>query len=78
MTNANVQNFAIMSAGMRILRENLGIIESEIFITNISRNEFDYTKWRENLWDGLTARELFERAAKGEEKYSVPENVQII
>ena len=64
----DVQTAAIMSAGMKLLRENLGVVETEIFIMKIGSNDFDYTKWRENLWKGLTPRELFDRAAKTEEK----------
>ncbi|MCL2810298.1 MAG: hypothetical protein FWD25_00195 [Clostridia bacterium] len=40
--------------------------------------ELDYTKWRENLWEDLTLRELLERAAKAQEKYGVPEHVEIL
>ena len=75
---SNVQTSAIMNAGMRILRENLGVIESEIFITNIGNNKFDYTKWRENLWEDLTPETLFERAAKTEETYNIPKGIEII
>jgi len=75
---SDVQTSAIMNAGMRILREHLGVVESEIFITNIGSNKFDYTKWRENLWEDLTPAELFERAAATEEKYGIPKGVTII
>ena len=71
----DVQTAAIISAGMKLLRENLGAIESEIFISKINSNEFDYTKWRENLWEDLTPRELFERAAKTEESYNIPKGI---
>lgn len=74
----NIQTSAIMSAGMKVLRETLGIIEAEIFITNIKNSGLDYTKWRENLWEDLTLHELLERAAKAEEKYSVPKGIEII
>jgi hypothetical protein len=71
----DVQTAAIISAGMKLLRENLGAIESEIFISKISSNEFDYTKWRENLWEDLTPRELFEFAAKTENNYNIPKGI---
>ena len=74
----SVQTSAIMNAGMRLLRENLGVIESEIFITNVSRNEFDYTKWREHLWEDLTPSELFAQAAETSKKYDIPIGVQVI
>ena len=74
----NIQTSAIMSAGMKVLRETLGILEAEIFITNIKNPGLDYTKWRENLWEDLTLHELLERAATAEEKYGIPEGVEII
>ena len=74
----NIQTYAITSAGMKVLRETLGILEAEIFITNIKNPGFDYTKWRENLWEDLTLHELLERAAIAEEKYGVPDGVDII
>ena len=74
----DVQTAAIISAGMKLLRENLGVIESEIFITELASNEFDYTKWRENLWEDLTPEELFKRARETSEKYGVPESIQPI
>ena len=76
--NENIQTSAIMSAGMKALRETLGVVEAEIFITNIKNPGFDYTEWRENLWEDLTLHELLERAAKAEEKYGVPTSVEII
>jgi len=76
--NENVTTAAIMSAGMRLLRETLGTIEAEIFIANISSNKSDYTKWRENLWEDLSLHELLERAAKAEEKHGIPKDIQVI
>ena len=74
----NVQTSAIMSAGMKILRETLGIIEAEIFIATIKNPGFDYTKWRENLWEDISLSELLERAVKAEKKYGVSENVTVL
>jgi len=74
----NVQTSAIMSAGMRVLCETLGIVEAEIFITNIKNPGLDYTKWRENLWEDISLRELLERAVSAEEKHGVPERVEIL
>jgi hypothetical protein len=74
----SVQTTAIMSAGMRVLRETLGVIGAEMFISTISSNKSDYTEWREDLWEDLTLTELLERAVKAEEKYGVPEGIEII
>ena len=78
MTHSDEQIAAIMSAGMKLLREHLGVIEAEIFIAKIGSNDFDYTKWRESLWDGLTPQELFDRAAKTTEAYNVPSGVKVV
>jgi len=71
----NVQTQAIMSAGMKILRETLGIVEAEIFITTIKTPGHDYTQWRENLWEDITLKELLEKAASTEKKHNVPVGV---
>ena len=74
----DAQTEAIISAGMKLLREHLGSVETEIFISKVGRKGFDYTEWRENLWEGLTIDEIFERAKKAQEKYGVPQGVRII
>jgi hypothetical protein len=76
----NMQTSAIMTAGMRILRETLGIIETEIFIANIKREDFDYTEWRrDNLFENMTLEELVNKAAEYEREHpeSVPKNAKI-
>jgi hypothetical protein len=75
---SDVQTAAIMSAGMKLLRDNLGALETEIFIMKIGSNDFDYTKWRKDLWEGLTPRELFDRAAKTTKKYVPPAEVDVL
>ena len=74
----DVQTEAIISAGIKLLREHLGVIETEIFITNVGRKGFDYTKWRENLWEGLSVNEVFHKAENAQKKYGVPDGVEII
>ena len=76
--NTDIQTSAIMSAGMKLLREHLGVIETEIFISIISTNEFDYTQWRENLWEDLTPQELFDSASDIEQSYVVPAGVKVL
>jgi hypothetical protein len=48
--------------GMRILTENLGMVEAERFITLILREPFDYTKWRESLFDGIPLDDFLKNA----------------
>ena len=44
--------------GMRILINNLGNVEAERFITLMNREPFDYTEWQQNLFEGMSVREL--------------------
>ena len=74
----SIQTAAIMRAGMKVLRETLGIIDAEVFISVIKNPGLDYTKWRENLWEDLTLCDLLERAARAEDKYGVPKSVEVL
>ena len=77
----NMQTSAIMTAGMRVLRETLGLIETEIFITNIKQERFDYTEWRrDNLFEDVTPNELMKNAVEfmREHPELIPPNAQII
>ena len=51
----------IKSEGMRVLAENLGIIEAERFITLILREPFDYTEWQRNLYGNISVNELYNK-----------------
>ena len=56
---------AIMREGMNCLLEKLGTIETEIFISHLLREPFDYTQWRrDNLYNGASLRELNRQAAQ--------------
>jgi hypothetical protein len=52
----------IMNEGMNCLVEKLGVIETEIFISQIIREPFDYTKWQREHYAGLSVNELNKRA----------------
>lgn len=45
-----------------ILNRYLGIVESERFIALIQREKFDYTKWREAIFEDLTGEEISKKA----------------
>ena len=49
----------IKSDGMRILAENLGIIEAERFIMLMLREPFDYTEWQRSLYGDVGVKELY-------------------
>jgi len=75
-----MQNSAIVTAGMRLLRENLGLIECEMFIANIKQDRFDYTEWREDLFEDMTIEEINKKATAfmREHPELIPKNAKII
>jgi hypothetical protein len=77
----DMQTSAIITAGMRLLRENLGVVEAEIFITNIKQERFDYTEWRrDNLFEDKSPDELLKNAVDymREHPELVPKNATVI
>jgi hypothetical protein len=49
--------------GMEALTEKLGMVEAERFIMLIRREPFDYTRWRENLFEGMSVEAISAAAA---------------
>ncbi len=41
---------ALKDDGMRILAEQLGLVEAERFIALLRQEPFDYTEWRQGLY----------------------------
>ncbi len=61
---------SIRIAGMKALSEKLGVVDAERFISLISRENFDYTKWREeNLNQNISVRELSKQARDYAKKF---------
>ncbi len=47
----------------------LGEVDAERFISMVSRDRFDYTKWRrDHLCKGMTVDEIYDEAAAYEKK----------
>jgi hypothetical protein len=78
--NDSIQTAAIMSAGMKLLRENLGLIESEIFMYNVKQGRFDYTKWRQHLYEDMSLEELLRKASTFECEHPelIPKEVEVL
>jgi hypothetical protein len=43
---------------MDILVEKLGLVDAERFVFLVNKEPFDYTKWRQNLFEEMTGREI--------------------
>lgn len=48
--------------GFEVLTRYMGLVEAEKFVSLIQREPFDYTKWRANLFEGMTGEEISKKA----------------
>lgn len=53
----------ILDQGFACLVENMGVIDTEYFISLIKRDDFDYTVWQREYFDKMKAGELAEKAS---------------
>ncbi|KZX10755.1 hypothetical protein [Methanobrevibacter curvatus] len=59
---------AIRVEAINVLIKHLGPIDTEKFISMLSREKFDYTKWQENLWNEKTIEEIHQMGVDLENK----------
>ena len=72
MRNQNI----IKNEAMSYLLEKLGPLETEVFISNLLRESFDYTKWqRDHLFQDAPLHELNPRAAQYVKEHYVPKRL---
>ena len=48
----------ILSRGMKILSDNMGIVEAETFIFLVKIEGFDYTAWQRDYFENKTKDEM--------------------
>ncbi len=53
----------IRVVGVRSLVVALGAVDAERFVTLMLREPFDYTEWRQGLWQGVDVETLAREAA---------------
>ena len=53
----------IMERGMNGLLEQLGVVETEKFISILIRERFDYTQWRRTYFGDASVQEINKEAA---------------
>lgn len=54
----------IKREGFKVLKEKLGLVEFERFLMIISREKFNYTEWRKNLFEEESLEDLAKKANK--------------
>ena len=55
-------NTVLRNDGMRILAEQLGLVEAERFIALMRREPFDYTEWQRDLFKDVPLEKLLQDA----------------
>ena len=50
--------------GMKALSNGLGLVEAERFVSLIQRDRFDYTKWRQDLFQGMSGDQISKLATE--------------
>jgi len=50
--------------GFQVLFKGMDIVDAERFIALINRERFDYTKWRETLFENMSIEEIIENGRK--------------
>lgn len=65
----------IRSLGFQVLFKYMDIIEAEKFISIINREKFDYTEWRQTLFEDMTIEEISKKAMEHwNRKYGTEKN----
>ena len=54
----------ILNDGMNCLLEKLGVLETEIFISHLLREPFDYTTWQNNHYANISVKDLNRKAVE--------------
>jgi len=65
-------NTEIKVKGFQILTKSLGLVEAERFVALIQQEPFDYTKWREGLFEELSVEEISHKAMELRKKMAEP------
>lgn len=53
----STNSIEVIDRGLRCLSANMGVKETEIFISTLLREKFDYTRWRQSLVDSIATFE---------------------
>jgi len=61
----------IMEKGINVLLKNLGVLDTEQFISTLLKEPFDYTEWSRNHYKDVDLHEFNMRAVEYDKKNPV-------
>ena len=74
----NMNQAEILNDGVDWLRQKFGDVGTELFISLIIREKFDYTRWRRQYFGNKTVSEINEEAAEYSRNHPfTPQKAQI-
>lgn len=53
---------ALCEKGLEVLEHELGLVQALRFLSLISRQPFDYQRWRDQHFDGMSLAEILHQA----------------
>ena len=53
----STNSIEVIDRGLRCLSANMGVKETELFISTLLRERFDYTLWRQSFVEGIATFE---------------------
>ena len=68
----------ILKDGMQCLKEKLGVIGAERFVSVVIREKFDYTKWQQQYFDDMSPEEFDNKVLEYAEKNEHKGNAKVI
>jgi hypothetical protein len=63
---------AVMDKGMQILLKTLGVLDTELFISTILKEPFDYTEWSRDYFAGYDPTQFLQEAVQYDRDNPVP------
>ncbi|MBP5609324.1 MAG: hypothetical protein J6X66_13790 [Lachnospiraceae bacterium] len=66
----------LINKGMECLKDNLGVVDAEMFISLIIREKFDYTRWQREYFDKMEPGEFNSAAIEYAQEHPFKGNAQ--
>ena len=76
--DTKISTAELLCSGMNALKERLGIVEAERFITIILKEQFDYTKWQRTYFDAISDEDIRQGALEYAEEHPHTGNAKVI
>jgi hypothetical protein len=63
----SLANEGLLEKGLSLLEEHLGPVQTLEFVAMVSRQPFDYQRWRDDQFGGMSANDILTQAKAQED-----------